>query len=78
MLSLKTDGNSLSISNNQNTWEKKTLFFKEKCRIRDRIFKSLIQWYGSPDRDPYQNVTDPEHWLEAKTQTEGEKQKERQ
>jgi hypothetical protein len=28
--------------------------------------------------DPDQNVTDPEHWLEAKGETEGQKQKEKQ
>ncbi len=38
--------------------------------------ESVIQWYGSPDPD--QNVTDPEHWLEAERETEGKKQKEKQ
>jgi hypothetical protein len=26
---------------------------------------SASQWYGSADLDPYQNVTDPQHWLNA-------------
>jgi hypothetical protein len=25
---------------------------------------SVSQRYGSPDPDPYQNATDPQHWLE--------------
>jgi hypothetical protein len=24
---------------------------------------SINQWYGSPDPDPYQDVTDPQHWF---------------
>jgi hypothetical protein len=32
----------------------------EKRRIRIRILKSSV--HGSEDPNPYQNVTDPEHW----------------
>jgi hypothetical protein len=27
-------------------------------------FGSVSQWFGSLDPDPYQNVTDPQHWFE--------------
>jgi hypothetical protein len=51
----------------------KTYFFKKSSGSGS---ESVIQWYGSPDPD--QNVTDPVYWLEAKRETEGQKQKERQ
>ncbi len=51
----------------------KTYFLKKSSGSGS---ESVIQWYGSPDPD--QNVTDPEHWLEAEMETEEKKQKEKQ
>jgi hypothetical protein len=28
----------------------------------ESVSGSGIQWYGSADLDPFQNITDPEHW----------------
>jgi hypothetical protein len=36
----------------------------ENCRIRSRIRNGTVsQRYGSLDPDPYQYVTDPQHWF---------------
>ncbi len=44
-------------------YRKKNLFSVGILKATDEA-RSLSQWYGSavPDEDPYQNVTDPQHW----------------
>jgi hypothetical protein len=61
---VETDVNVHTVSNKRKNLEKKTYFVgilkstneKSWIPIRDPL-------YGSKDPDPYQNVTDPEHWL---------------
>ncbi len=52
---------------------KKKIFFVGILKVTDErtgsgsafgsAFGSVSQRYGSEDPDPYQNVTDPEHWI---------------
>ncbi len=63
---MQTDVNVPSKSNKQ-----KFLFF---VIIKSPLTKkagsksgSLRQWYGFADPDPYQNVTDPQHWQKYRT-----------
>jgi hypothetical protein len=69
MLSLKTDVNVPKVSNKQNNVEKNFFFGiskapDDKSRIRSRIQIRIHNlMYGSEDSDPFQNVTDREHWL---------------
>jgi hypothetical protein len=60
-LSMKTDVNVPSKSNEQNNL--KTKFFVAICQpMRKKAGSgSVSEWYGSEDPDPYQNVTDPQH-----------------
>jgi hypothetical protein len=69
-LSLKTDVNVSSKSNKQNTMEKNTFFVGILSATDKKAGSgsgfgsesgSVSQWYGSPDPDPYQIVTDPPH-----------------
>ncbi len=64
MLSLKTDVNVHSVRNKQKILREKNLLFvffkvtEEKSGIRIRY--PVVGIF--PDPDPYQNVTDSEHW----------------
>jgi hypothetical protein len=41
-----------------------------KVNDENRGFGSISQRHGSPDSDPYLNVTDPQHWMGQKPPTE--------
>ncbi len=62
--SLKTSINVTSKSNKQENFEK-YLFLAGFLSATDeiRIFSRIRQWYGSADPNPYQNVTDPQHYI---------------
>jgi hypothetical protein len=67
---VKNDVNVLSKStgNKQRDFEKKQLIFCwQSCQPLTTAVesgsKSVSQWYGSADPDPYANVTDPQHSL---------------
>ncbi len=40
----------------------KKLMKKEGSGSESKRYGSASQWYGCPNPDPYQNVTDPQHW----------------
>jgi hypothetical protein len=69
ILSLKTGVNVLSKVLNKN-FEKK-LIFVGILSATDEISEagsesgpgSVSQWCGFADPDPYQNITDPQHWF---------------
>jgi hypothetical protein len=50
---------------------KKTIFLSASCQLVTKkagsgsaaVAGSLSQWYGSPDLDPFQNVSNPQHWF---------------
>jgi hypothetical protein len=48
------------------SYQKKNIF----CilRVTEERGRTLIR-YGSADPDPYQNVTDPQHWLLVKVES---------
>ncbi len=65
LLSLKTDVNVPLVSTviSKKTWGKSYFLLATwKSLKRSAGSGSVIQWYGSAYPDPYQNVTDPEHW----------------
>jgi hypothetical protein len=72
-LSLKNDANVAASKSNNKKMERKKLFLAavlkvtyENYRIRIQIrIRSVGQRYESADPDPYQNVTDPQHWLRS-------------
>jgi hypothetical protein len=77
---LKTNVNVPKESNKQNKLQKNLFFVEilevtdEKSRIRSRIRSGIgcvNQVTGSKDPDPYQNVTDPEHWVKERTEIKG-------
>ncbi len=66
-LSVKTDVNVPSKSNRKKLG-KKTYFLSASSQPQTKKAGSgsgagsVSQWYGPPDPDQYQNVTDPQHW----------------
>jgi hypothetical protein len=60
-LSLKNDVNVPSKSNKQKNVDIFFYFLLASCQPLTKKAGSGCQCYGSPDPEPYQNVTDPEH-----------------
>ncbi len=52
-----------SKSNKQKNYENKILFFVGILSATDKKAESVSQWYRSVDPDPYQNVTDLQHYF---------------
>jgi hypothetical protein len=53
-----------NVDNNFKNFEKNFNFLVAILKVTDENSKirSRIRRYGSADPDPYQNVTDPQHW----------------
>jgi hypothetical protein len=49
----------------QKNFEKKNLLVSCQPLTKNAGSRSVRQWYGSADPDPYQNVTNPKHCLLA-------------
>jgi hypothetical protein len=61
-LSLKTDVNVPSKVRNKKTLRKQNFFLLGSCQsLTKKGSRSVSQWFGSADPDPYQNVTDIQH-----------------
>jgi hypothetical protein len=64
--------------NKQKNLREKIIFFcrleghrrKEQDPDPDPLVKSMVPGSENPDPDPYQNVTDPDHWFKGKPYTE--------
>jgi hypothetical protein len=63
-LSLKTDVNVPTVRNKQNNLEKKLIFWHLESNCLKRWIRICNPVYVSKDPAPYQNVTDPEHYLQ--------------
>jgi hypothetical protein len=58
---LKTYVSVPKVSNKEKNVEKQTYFVLANEEQSKLQIGSVLQWCGSADPDPYQNVADPEH-----------------